>query len=704
MGKSSQQDTGKTVSRPVRSIRLIVSISTILLVVVSVVGVGTLAERNASRNLNDELQVRLLLGATNLANVAADVLLGDYPEMTLCPVISDMLSDQPELACVAVLDHQDRIAGHQDARMLGKPLPLLGGLGADEGLHPGGASAQWLGDSDLLLVSVDAVVGDGQKVGRAVVGLHRSYIGSMLARARLQILIFSAVMLVLVIFLSAVLMNRLLQPIGSLKAGMERIGRGDLDTPIALKNRTELGLLADTVDDMAGQIKASQKELVVKERLAHEMDLAYRIQSSLMPDTHLQAGDFFIEGSYKAAMEVGGDYFDIFELPDRRVGMMIADVAGKGLGGCLVTSMIAVLLKSLRDRYDSPSQLLVAMEEGLEGFLRPGVFVTAFYGILDPKSGELVFASAAHSPLTIYRADTSELEIHKTRGIPVGAVKGGMLATTLQDDTLVLKPHDVLLQYTDGLNEAPRRGDDEEFGFERIEDIVRSSATQGRKMLLRSLHESIADWAGENSHHDDLTLLVVSHEGSLDSPADPSRQSIAGTIREMSEEVELQTLMGTAKHLSVAADMKSLTEIRDWLKGTLKANEVADDTSDLLDNALYELCANIIEHGFAEREPGDIDLWYRSVRNCNSTHSDSSLGNSLGCLIVRDKGAAFKPENWQAPDLSDSQVRSRGRGLGLMMIDKILDEVVYVPGTELGNFSLIRIGPVNTSDMEDRNA
>ena len=179
-------------------------------------------------------------------------------------------------------------------------------------------------------------------------------------------------------------MTGLLRPVGVLRAGLERIGRGDLDTPIGLRDRTEFGMLADTVDDMASKLKVAQAELVEKERLTHELELARQIQQSLLPKSRTVAGQFLIDGAHEAASEVGGDYYDVLPLANGNLGLAIADVSGKGLVGCLAMSMLSALLRAYRNEILSPAEMLAKLDERLSENLQRGSFVTMFYGILNP--------------------------------------------------------------------------------------------------------------------------------------------------------------------------------------------------------------------------------------------------------------------------------------------------------------------------------
>ena len=195
----------------------------------------------------------------------------------------------------------------------------------------------------------------GEILGTALVGLSRAYVDEAMGQIRRQQFLILAGFLLAGAALSFALMSILLRPLGALRAGIERIGRGDLSTPLRLADRTEFGLLAEEVNGMASALKKAQQEMVERERLAREMELAQQIQLSILPSGQTVVGDFVIHGGHWAAAEVGGDYYDVITLPDGNIALAVADVSGKGLAGCLITAMIFSLLRALRSI--SPSEL-----------------------------------------------------------------------------------------------------------------------------------------------------------------------------------------------------------------------------------------------------------------------------------------------------------------------------------------------------------
>lgn len=690
--------------RRVLSIRLIVTAAAVLLTTTAVLSVGAISERQAREALTREIEARLLLQARNLALTSSQALLGeDYPELTLQPLVREMLARQPELAFAVVLDHKRVVRGDLDSRSLGTIYRPPGGL--QPLLEKGtGTPAERLLGNRALLVAETPVFGPRGGIGSALIGLKRSYIESSLAAARRQQALVLALLVALGVVSSLVLMSQFLRPIGHLRAGIERIGRGELDRPIGLRDRTELGLLADSIDEMAGELRRAQAEMLERERLAHEVELARQIQRSLLPTGPVSAPPFHIEGDQRAAAEVGGDYYDILPLAGGRIGIAVGDVAGKGLAGCLVMSMLSALLRTLRDSCESPAALLATLDGRLGESLRPGTFVTLFYGVLDSAQGRLTYASAGHNPMLVYRAQADGVETLESKGIPLAALRGGAIRRTLRDASITLEPGDVLVQYTDGYTDAISDGG-ELFGLPRMERIVCEAAPRGGASVLEALRRSVREWAGEGTPSDDETLLVVSRDpagsnlAEVSSPEDRS-SSPASTPEAERALRELAEAEARGHALNLSSHFDPLDEITDWMEDTPVLRDLLGTERELLSSALYEVCANIVEHGGSPvRRGGDdlgsFDLWWipAADRALPLDSAEASLELRAGRFVIRDDANPFRPQNWRATDFHDRGARTRGRGLGLDIIHRVMSEVIYEPATRRGNITILTFGP-----------
>lgn len=257
----SQEHRGRPIS-----MKLVVSLTVVSLIAVTLGAVYWLTEHNVRRALQQEMETRLLLEARHLALLSTDALLSDYPELTLCPIVREMLAQRPDLKLAAILNHDGTIKGHPDVRQLGQPLSLFDQLEPYPTLAGLQSGEAMIATDDLLAAHVPARHPGGQLLGTVLVAQDRHHLDSILARNRLQVALLAAGLALAGVIIAVLLVRRLLSPLDNIRDGLNRIGQGDLQTPILLRNRTELGSLADSIDDMASKLKSSQDEAQAKER------------------------------------------------------------------------------------------------------------------------------------------------------------------------------------------------------------------------------------------------------------------------------------------------------------------------------------------------------------------------------------------------------------------------------------------------------
>lgn len=660
---------GQPPRRRVWSIRWIVSGAALAITVVTVLGVGGVAEHNARRALTQELESRLVLAARNLAMTSSRALLSDFPELTLTPILTEMKQTQPEQAFAAVVDLEDAVRGHAEARLLGTQLALPPTVRPEPTVASLRTGEQLLGDEALLVAAAPVIHPAGHRIGTAYVAFRRDHVEAVIARARRDQVIIVAAVLALGMIAVPLIVSMLLRPISVLRDGLERIGRGDLETRLELRDRTELGVLAETVNDMTTRLREAQEERLERERLAHEVELAREIQASLLPAHGLQVGRFAIQGSHRAAAEVGGDFFDVFALDGGKVGLVVADVSGKGLAGCLVASMLAALLRGYRKETSSPRELLVRLDDTLRGSLRPGTFVTMFYGVLDPADGSLIFASAGHSPLLVHRAATGRVEWYRTKGIPIGAVRNG-LGRTLVDERIMLAPGDACVQFTDGVNEAFDPSGERQFGFDRLASAVGAVGSSPSEMLTR-IRREVDAWTQGQPAHDDETLLVVAV-----APA-------AAVARAEDPATVLAEARRRGHGTTLPASLDALGRLLEWIGSCPGLERLEKRDATLVETALYELCANVVEHGYGQDARRSLEVWWLP--------SETGEANG-GLFVVVDQGRPFAPRE-AGVDFNQSSVRRRGRGIGLEIIRGAMRHVQYHPATNAGNVTILVFDP-----------
>lgn len=238
-------------------------------------------------------------------------------------------------------------------------------------------------------------------------------------------------------------------------------------------------------------------------RLARELELAHDIQQSLLPQQAPSVAGYQIAYRWRAAREVGGDFCDFMALPDGRLGLLIADVSGKGIPAALYMMFARTLLRAVALSGRDPAAMLMRTNELIVADSTSDYFTTVYYGVLDPHQHTLTCASAGHN-LAFYAPAGGGVQPLRTQGIPLGVVDQAAIAQT----TLALAPGDVALFYTDGVSEALNAAD-EEFGSERLAELLAAHRGASADAIAQAIVAAVGDFAGDLAQHDDFTLIVL---------------------------------------------------------------------------------------------------------------------------------------------------------------------------------------------------
>jgi serine phosphatase RsbU (regulator of sigma subunit)/predicted ester cyclase len=245
-----------------------------------------------------------------------------------------------------------------------------------------------------------------------------------------------------------------------------------------------------------------EQEMRERERVEQEMRVARRIQQGSLPEGVPSLGGWQIDPYYQPAREVGGDFYEFYQLGDGRVGFAVGDGTGKGVpAAILMTGTSAYLGGVAAASGSSPGETLALANEALFARIPPNMFVTCFYAILDPKSASLTYANAGHDLPYLHRnGDAEEL---RARGMPLGIMPG----MSYEEREVSLSEGNCVLFYSDGLVEA-HNPKGEMFGFPRLRELV---AQHGEERSLGNfLLEELYSFVGESwEQEDDITLLTL---------------------------------------------------------------------------------------------------------------------------------------------------------------------------------------------------
>lgn len=295
--------------------------------------------------------------------------------------------------------------------------------------------------------------------------------------------------------------------------GTERVRLGDFGHKIAIHARDQLGELAVSFNSMTASIEDLLRVEREKKRLEDELRIAHDIQMSLLPQGPLGFPGVSVTSVCVPAREVGGDYFDILPLDEHRVGVLIADVSGKGTSAALYMAEMKGLMLSLSRNHSSPRELLCTANQIIADHLNSRSFITMIYAIIDTRARTLTYARAGHTPLLCCPGPNSP-----TRGLRLLAPEGMVLGLNLGDhnifdrlleeQTMPIHEGDIFLLYTDGISEAMNAADDC-FGEERLGTIVEEHAHLPSDQLRERILREIAAFVGDAPQHDDMTMILL---------------------------------------------------------------------------------------------------------------------------------------------------------------------------------------------------
>lgn len=250
------------------------------------------------------------------------------------------------------------------------------------------------------------------------------------------------------------------------------------------------------------------REVQEKRYMDEELRTAQEVQKVLLPEQDPDWAGYRIRGVNFAARLISGDYFDFVELPGEQHGVVIADVSGKGVAAGLVMASCRSALRAHAAVSDGPAQTLVALNGQIFSDVREDMFVSAAYAVLENGSGKITLARAGHDAPLLFRKATGEIEQLKPGGLALGIDKGPVFQRVLKELEIQLESGDVLLFYTDGVNEA-ENSKGQEFGKERLWERFAALAADGAEGVVTGLPKELRAFAGNHSQTDDITLVAI---------------------------------------------------------------------------------------------------------------------------------------------------------------------------------------------------
>jgi len=294
---------------------------------------------------------------------------------------------------------------------------------------------------------------------------------------------------------------------GNQNLGVLAVANGPMSTPFS---PSDFVVFQSIVEQSAFALYNAivYSEASEKRQIDRDLDVAREIQRILLPNAAPEIEGFEVAGVNLPAGQVSGDYYDYVPIDDRRLGIAIADVSGKGVAAALMMAMCRSVLRSLARSRDSAAAVLNQVNRQLYPDIREDMFISMAYVILEKGSNDLVLARAGHdAPLHYHSNDQSVVKINPP-GMALGIDSGGVFDRVTGDFKVRLEQNDCLICYTDGVTEA-LDVNGVEFGITRLIEVIQASAAKGAPAIIDRVTTDVKEFVGTHPQTDDITLIAI---------------------------------------------------------------------------------------------------------------------------------------------------------------------------------------------------
>jgi serine phosphatase RsbU (regulator of sigma subunit)/anti-sigma regulatory factor (Ser/Thr protein kinase) len=392
------------------------------------------------------------------------------------------------------------------------------------------------------------------------------------------------------------------------------------------------------------------QQVLAQERMQRELEIAAEIQISLLPHGLPEVAGVEFAVASLPATEVGGDFYDFIFPNEDDLGVVVGDVAGKGVPAAMLTSLARTILRVESGHSQSPQRVICQTNQALiQDLQQAEMFVTGLVAYLNRTDLTLTYANAGHTPALWWRADQHRFELLAATTPPLGIRS----AETGSDRRLQLSPGDFVMFYTDGITEA-MSPDGQLFGVDRLKEALTTHAGSTADDLVQSVLSAVRAFRRGTPWSDDLTMIAMRVKPSAAPQPLPSEPAVEFTVR-----ADLQSLEAISHKVTQVC--RSLPN--------LSTAPASDDFVYLVELAVSEICTNIIQHAY--RKAGG------QIRG-----SLTPLPNGIQ-IDLFDDGESFDPAS--VPDPSPEPNSLNEGGYGLHIVRQIMDRVLYQAQTPKGN-------------------
>ncbi len=302
--------------------------------------------------------------------------------------------------------------------------------------------------------------------------------------------------------------NKLVRPLEELEAGVVEIGKGKLGIQVKVVSDDEIGVLAQNFNTMSKTLKKNTKELLEKEKLTKELDIARSMQQNMLPEKAPRLKGLEISGSLRAATQIGGDIYDYLKADENGAYVFIADVTGHGVPAGMVANITHSSLYSFSTVFNKTDEIMKSMNKIVHVKTQTNMFATALLAYWNEKTRSLTFCNAGHEEAMLYRAKTKTIELVGKGGMALGITAN--VDKILKEQSLKMESGDVMVLYTDGIPEA-WQSKNKNLGMEAMLELSTEVIKQAKsaKSIREGIIARVDLYRQDYPQQDDITIVVL---------------------------------------------------------------------------------------------------------------------------------------------------------------------------------------------------
>lgn len=450
------------------------------------------------KNFKEVLENHAKTSAKSLAIGCKDFLLQErIPD--LVKICYEIKGKEEDIIYTAIIDNKDIIRGAWKEDLIGKNISEILVFKKD---------TNFIFEGYLVFNRVFDIVYMDKIIGKAIVGISSKSLDILIREMQKKMIIIFLSVLIIGFLGIFFLGGYIVSPVKKIIKAIEKIGQGEFNVYIGVKRKDEIGRIAKEIEKMGKELWKAQKEIMEKERIKKDMEIAKEIQKALIPSFIPEIPEYEIELFYKPAFFVSGDYIDIIKIPLDRYFIILGDVSGKGAGSSILMGMVKMNTISLSKGITTPKSFLISLYNSMKDLIPEEMFITLIVCILE-KDGSIYFSSAGHYPPLIYKFSQNKFEEIKMESLPLGFsfLNISEFADSIKEVKIKIEKGDVFMIYTDGLIDLENEYG-ETFGEERIKNIILSSL-DGVGNIKKKIIKEIDLFKGEREIKDDVSFLII---------------------------------------------------------------------------------------------------------------------------------------------------------------------------------------------------